>query len=803
MIGFFGRSHHYNSNPKYVELPESISLLLQKHSKSKSIKECKQIHAKLIVTYTISEIYLTNTVLNFYSRCGDLCNAHLLFDQIPQKNVVTWTSLISAYVHHGSFGAALHLFKEMLQSSENPNQFTLSVAVRACTNLSFIELGLQIHGLVIHFGLERDEFAGSSLVDMYFKIGGNLDDACHVFNGLFKRDSVTWNVLISGFAQIGDSREVVKLFSEMQVADGLKPNDFTFTSLLKCCCCLREVEQIHGLVLKFGIEFDIVVGSALVNLYGKCGNMDSGQKVLDSMVQKDNFVWSSIISGYARNGSGEEAVTLFKDMCREGMKPDQHAMSSTLKACIEMGGMDTGIQVHTQMIKNGYQKDCIIASVLLVLYTDLNEIGEAEKVFRRIYDRDIVAWNSMIMGYAQMEDGSVLSSIIIYRELRQTTVLKPDGATLVAVLKSFQSKLDFKMGIQIHTEIMKSSHSSEALVGNALINMYSKCGAVDDAGRAFVEMVHRDEVSWSSIIGNYAVNGIESEALRLCKEMLANGFCLSCFSLPSCIAACSGLAAMDVGRQFHSNVIKYGFDSDVYVGSSVVDMYAKCGNMEDSVKAFNEQQDPNEVTFNALISGFAQHGKAREAIATFKEMENVNKIPNKITFLAVLSACSHVGLIEESVFFFNLMHQKYGIEQESEHYSCLVDVFGRAGRLEEAHQIIPNNVGVSAWRTLLSACRNYGNMVIGEKSARRVMELEPHDHTPYVLLSNLYSEAGRWEEASKLRQRMAEIGVKKDPGSSRLINRHQVNEFMVGEFSHPGQGHFDRDKQSKSTDEDH
>ncbi|XP_057949211.1 pentatricopeptide repeat-containing protein At2g33680-like [Malania oleifera] len=762
-------------------LPEPISFLLQKHSTSKSIRECKQIHAKLIAfSQPTSETYLTNTILNFYSRCGDLCHARLLFDHTPHMNVVTWTSMISAYAHRGQFMNALQLFEEMLESGERPNQYTLSIAIRSCTSLRLLELSLQIHGLVIRYGLERDEFAGSSLVDMYFKVGGDLDSARRVFGGLFRRDPVTWNVMISGFSQAGLISEVLGLLREMRMVDELKPNDFTITSLLKCCCLLREVEQVHGLVLKFGIEVDVVVGGALVDLYGKCGSMDSGQKVLDSMVCRDSFVWSSIISGYARNGSEEEAVLLFRDMCRHGLKPDQHSLSSTLKACCEIGDIETGLQIHTQMIKNGYQSDCFVASGLIILYSDFNEICDAEKLFSRIINKDIVTWNSMILGHAQME-GSAPSCIRMFRELSQTTLLEHDGATLIAVLKSCRGISDLVTGIQIHGMISKSSYSCETQVANAVIHMYSKCGAVDDAYKAFNDLLYKDEISWSSVIGNYQQNGFELEALRLCKEMLADGIHLTNFSLPSCIAACSGLAAIDAGKQFHSFVIKFGLNKDIYVGSSIIDMYAKCGNLGESKKAFDEQEEPNEVTLNALISGFAQHGKAPEAIEVFKEMEKKSLVPNEITFLAVLSACSHVGLLEESLWFFNLMHRKYNFKPGSQHYSCLVDVFGRAGRLEEAYQIIQNVKSVSAWRTLLSACRNHGNVIIAEKSARKVMELDPNDHASYVLLSNLYSEEGKWKEALDLRRAMLQIGVKKDPGSSWLIFRDKVHEFCVGD----------------------
>ncbi|XP_041017199.1 pentatricopeptide repeat-containing protein At4g39530-like [Juglans microcarpa x Juglans regia] len=769
MIKFFSCSlpGAIDAIPSRVPEP-SIALLLQKKSKPISISECKQIHAKLVVSRAISETHVANTLLSLYTKCNALDHADLLFDKMPRKNVVTWTSMISAYVHDGSFGRAMKMFKGMLETGDKPNKFTFSIAVRACTGLSSRDLGQQIHCLMVQLGLESNEFAGSVLVDMYFKIGNDLDDACRVFDGLFTKDRVTWNVMISAVAQVGDSCRVSRLFSDMRVFDQLEPNDFTFTSLLRCCCLLREVEQIHALAVKFHAEDDVVVGSALVDFYGKCGDMASSWKVFDSIEEKDKFVWSSIISGHTRNGRGEEAIILFREMCRQGMRPDQHALSSTLKGCAENGDLNTAVQVHAQMIKNGCGRNCFVASVLLALYADSGNICEAENLFRKIDMKDIVAWNSMILGYAQMKEGS-LSCIQMFQELCWTDLLKPDAGTLIAVLKSCQSKSDMVTGVQIHSVIVKSSQSLETPVGNALVHMYSECGTIDDAYKSFNDLVEKDETSWSSIVSCYQQNGYDLEALQLCKQMLANGVHFTSYSLPSCLSACSKVVAIDVGKQFHAFIIKCGFHRDVYVGSSIIDMYAKCGDHEESRKVFNDEQRSNEVTYNAMISGLAQHGKALEAIEIFSEMEKMNLMPNHITFLALLSACSHAGYTEKSLYFFNLMHKKYRIRPESEHYSCLVDAYGRAGKLEEAYQFIKNDGSVLAWRTLLSSCRIYANTKIAEKSAREIIELDADDHSSYVILSNIYSGEGKWEEAMKLRQKMTEIGLKKYPASSRLI----------------------------------
>ncbi|KAK7252635.1 hypothetical protein RIF29_36722 [Crotalaria pallida] len=758
---------HADVGAKFIHPLQPFLLSLAKSSKPITLKHCNQIHAKLVVSQCTLQLHLINTLLSLYSKGGHFRHAHHMFDQMPHRNVVTWTTLISSHLRFGSLPKAFHMFNLMRGTDERPNEYTFSVLLRACTNPALLDVGLQIHGVMVRSGLERNKFAGSSLVYMYFNAGNDVGDACRAFHELLEKDLITWNLVISGFAKVEDFNVVKRLFSEMWEVHGLKPDHSTFVSLLKCSSSLEEVKQIHGLASKFGIDIDVVVGSALVDLYAKCGDINSCIKIFDSMEEKDNFVWCSIISGCTKNNRGEEAVHFFKDMCRQRVKLDRHVLSSTLKACVEIEDLNTGVQVHGQMIKYGHQNDCFVASVLLTLYASFGELVDAEKLFKRIDDKDIVAWNSMILAYAWLEHGSARCMQLL-QELCRTS-LQIQSSTLVAVLKSCDNKSDLPAGRQIHSLIVKSSISYHTLAGNALVHMYSECREIVDAYKAFVDIVWKDDGSWSSIIGSYAQNGMESQALELCKEMLANGIALTSYSLPLCISACSQLSAIDVGKQLHIFVIKLGYNHDVYVGSSIIDMYAKCGNVEDSEKAFGEQPEPNEVIYNAVICGYAHHGKAQEAIEVFDKLEKNGLPPNHVTFLAVLSACSHVGYVEDTLYFFTLMVNKYNINPESEHYSCLVDAFGRAGRLEEAYQIVQKDGSESAWRSLLSACKNHNNTKIGEKSAMKMIELNASDHASYILLSNIYNREGKWEEALKWREKMTKIHVKKDPGSSWLI----------------------------------
>ncbi|KAL4396391.1 hypothetical protein HN51_000928 [Arachis hypogaea] len=759
---------HHRVPTKSIHLLHQFLLSLAKSSNPTTLAECKQIHAKLVVTQCISQTHLANNLLSLYSKCGQFSYTHHLFDQMPHKNVVTWTTLISANLRNGYLPKAFDMFNHMREVGESPNEYTLSALLRACADPGLRDVGLQLHGLLVRCGLERDKFAGSSLMYMYFSSDSNLESACCVFHELLERDLVAWNVMVSGFAQVGKFGVVKRLFSEMREVHFLRPDHSTFIGLFKCCSLLDQVRGVHGLVFKFGAEVDMVVGSTLVDLYAEFSDINSCRKIFDYMEEKDSFLCNSIITAYTKNNRGEEAVNIFKDLCRQRMKLEQHVLSSTLKACFELEDLNTGVQVHGQMIKYGHQNNCFIASVLLSLYCSFCERADAEKLFRRIDDKDIVAWNSMILTYAQLEMGSDLS-MQLFQELRRTTSLQIQGATLVAVLKSCKNKPDLTAGQQIHSLIVKSSISHLTLVGNALVHMYSECKQVDCSYKAFLDIVHKDDSSWSSIIGTYKQNEREFEALELCKEMLADGITFTSYSLPLCISACSQLSAIDVGKQFHAFAIKSGYNQDVYVASSIIDMYAKYGNMEDSKKVFVEQQQVNEVIYNAMICGYAHHGKALEAIKVFSMLEKNGLMPNRVTFLALLSACSHGGYVEDISNFFTLMLHRYKIKPESEHYSCLIDAYGRAGRLEEAYEIVKRDGSEASWRTLLSACSNHNNTKIGEKSALKMIELNPSHHASYVLLSNIYSAEGKWEEALKWREKMAKSHVRKDPGNSWLV----------------------------------
>jgi pentatricopeptide repeat protein len=318
--------------------------------------------------------------------------------------------------------------------------------------------------------------------------------------------------------------------------------------------------------------------------------------------------------------------------------------------------------------------------------------------------------------------------------------------------------------------------------------MYAKCGNVNIAHKLFERMPKQDVVSWTAIIAAYSQNGHPHEALAFFNEMQVQGIKPNSITIVSVLPACAHLLALEQGKQIHGYAIRSGFESDVVVGTGLVNMYAKCGNVNIAHKLFERMPEQDVVSWNAMILAYGIHGHGEDALALFSQMQQTGTKPDHITFTAILTACSHAGLVDQGWQYFECMKSDYGLAPKLEHYACLVDLLGRAGHLDEAHDIIkkmPLEPNANVWGALLGACRIHCNIELGEQAAKHLFELEPNNAGYYVLLSNIYAEARRWEDVVKLRTMMKERGVKKQPGCSVVAVHREVHTFLVGDRTHP------------------
>lgn len=343
-------------------------------------------------------------------------------------------------------------------------------------------------------------------------------------------------------------------------------------------------------------------------------------------------------------------------------------------------------------------------------------------------------------------------------------------------------------GKKVHSHIIKTVCECDVFLLNNLITMYVKCRSLKNARKVFDKMPERNDVSWNAIIAGSAQNGNGEEALNIFCDMQRAGWKPSNFTFGSVIKACAGLEALEQGRQIHAYTINTGFVWDAYVESSLVDMYAKCGSIEDAHQLFGKMDERDVVSWTLMIAGYAQNGQGTEAVQLFEQMRLEGIKPNHITFICVLAACSHSGLVDAGLCYFDSMSRHYNITPRPDHYACMIDLLGRAGLLDEAKKFInnmPYEPDISIWRALLAACRIHGNVELGKRAAECLFELEPQNAATYVQLSSIYAAAGQWEEAAKLRKLIKDRGVKKKPGCSWIEVNNRVHAFVIEDRSHP------------------
>ena len=745
----------------------------------------KQVHDYINQSGMEQNIYVANNLVSLYIKCGDLEAARGVFDKLVKKNVFSWTIIIGGYAKHKGAEKAMELFNQMCQKGVQPNAFTFLSVLKACANPSALQWGKEVHACVRHAGLESDVRVGSALVHMYAKCG-SIDDARLAFDKMEERDMIIWNVMIGGLVQHGCGHEAYELFLQMQ-REGFKPNAITYMSILNACAsagALEWVKEVHTHAREAGFESDVRVGNALVHMYAKCDSIDDARLAFDKMEERDVVTWNVMIGGLAEHGCGHEAYELFLQMKREGFKPDAITYMSILNACVSAGALEWVKEVHTHAREAGFESDVRVGNALVHMYAKCGSIDDARLAFDKMEERDVVTWTVMIGGLA--EHGCGHEAYELFLQMKREG-FKPNAITYMSILNACASAGALEWVKEVHTHAREAGFESDVRVGNALVHMYAKCGSIDDARLAFDKMEERDVVTWNVMIGGLAEHGCGHEAYELFLQMKREGLKPDAFTYASILNACASAGALEWVKEVHRHARAAGFESDVRVGSALVHMYAKCGSIDDARLAFDKMEERDVVTWNVMIGGLAEHGCGLEALDVFKTMVAGGVEPSEISFVAVLSACSHSGLVDEGRRLFLAMTEDYGIERTVELCTCMVDVLGRAGHLEEAKLLIGNmpvEADGATWGALLGACRTYGNVELGKLAANELLKLEPKDASAYVLLSNIYAAAGKWEEVLWVRTMMQERGIRKEPGRSWIEVDNKVHDFVVGDTSH-------------------
>ncbi|KAJ1703137.1 hypothetical protein LUZ63_002916 [Rhynchospora breviuscula] len=615
---------------------------------------------------------------------------------------------------------------------------------------------------------------------------GIHSDAHQVFDEISTNNSSDFNQLLTSYARNNLPIEELQLFLQAKHSERLIDCS-TLSCILQSCRDLSDLglgKQFHCICVKNGFDKVVGVATSLIGMYMKCGSIDDGSRVFDLMPDRNCVTWNTMLSGLMINGLGPEVLQLFDELRANGAKPTLLSYVAVMKLCANLNQLLLGQQLHSCVIKEGFGSDGKVMTSLMILYIKCMKFVHAFKIFSSMSRdaRSVKSWTAIISAYVQIKDPISVASL--FNEMRRYSV-EPNAVTYSTLLTASPAISPF----QIHALVIKSDYHREPLVGTALLIAYTKMGRTCESLSIFRSIDAKDIIAWSAMLACHAQAGDSEGAVNLFKEMVMQRVKPNEYSLSSVIdASCSANAPTDLGKQFHAVTIKYKYLNSICVSSALVTMYAKKGSIESAQKVFDRQSNRDLVSWNSIICSYAQHGYGERALEILREMEKSGVEMDGVTFIGVLTGCAHAGLLEEGKRYFNSMVNVHHIKPTMEHYSCMIDLYSRSGRLSEASDLInrmPFPADARVWRTLLGACRMHRNIELGEIAAKNLISLEPDNPAAYVLLSNMYAGLGKWEERTKIRKMMDGRNVKKEAGCSWIQIRSTVHSFIASDTSHP------------------
>lgn len=442
--------------------------------------------------------------------------------------------------------------------------------------------------------------------------------------------------------------------------------------------------------------------------------------------------------------------------------------------------------IHARVIKSLNYSDGFIGDRLVSMYFKLGYDEDAQRLFDEMPNRDLVSWNSLMSGLSGR--GYLGACLNAFCRMRTESGRQPNEVTLLSVVSACADMGALDEGKSIHGVVVKLGMSGKAKVVNSLINMYGKLGFLDAASQLFEEMPVRSLVSWNSMVVIHNHNGYAEKGMDLFNLMKRAGINPDQATMVALLRACTDTGLGRQAESIHAYIHRCGFNADIIIATALLNLYAKLGRLNASEDIFEEMKDRDRIAWTAMLAGYAVHACGREAIKLFDLMIKEGVEVDHVTFTHLLSACSHSGLVEEGKKYFEIMSEVYRVEPRLDHYSCMVDLLGRSGRLEDAYELIksmPMEPSSGVWGALLGACRVYGNVELGKEVAERLLSLDPSDHRNYIMLSNIYSAAGLWRDASKVRALMKERRLTRNPGCSFIEHGNKIHRFVVGDQLHP------------------
>ncbi|XP_073315315.1 pentatricopeptide repeat-containing protein At3g09040, mitochondrial isoform X1 [Primulina huaijiensis] len=699
-------------------MPERIS----------SLKTGKAIHAKSLKFCISVEGELGNAILDLYAKCGRADYALEVFSHLNERDEFAWNSIMFMHSRKGLCRGVLEDFRSMRSCGLVGNRFTFATVLSSCAKLTDMELGKQVHCEVFKMGLESDAYCEGALIDMYAKCG-NLFWARSIFDNVLDPDMVSWTALISGYAQVGLTEEAIEIFMKMQ---------------------------------RVGRKLDQVVFVTVLNAYVGQGRLEDAWNLFSQMPNPNVVACNVMISGHAKGGHEGEAIKIFKHMMQSGVKPTRSTLGSVFSAIASVTNYEYGSQVHAQAVKQGLYCNIYAGSSLINMYAKCKHMESAHAVFDELKDKNDVIWNTLLRGYAQ--NGDALEVLKLFTNMR-ISGFQPDEYTYTSILSACAYLENMVMGCQLHSIIVKNMYGLNLYVGNALVDMYAKYGALPDARKQFELLSNRDQVSWNAIIVGYVRDEQEEEAFYLFRRMLSEGIEPDEVSMASILSAAANLQDLAKGRQVHCFLVKYGLEEGLYSGSSLIDMYCKCGIVAAASEVFSCMPQISVVCVNTLISGHARVNIVA-AVTIFKSMLAEGLQPSEITFATLLEACSdntylpfglqiHCSVLKLGLSFYDefLVVSLLGMYMHAQAITDAIKLFSE----------LPYPKSTVMWTVLISGStdNDYGEEALRWYQEMRIHNVMP-DQATFASVLRACSVLASLEEGRKIHSIIFHIGYDED-----------------------------------------
>ncbi|XP_068641223.1 pentatricopeptide repeat-containing protein At5g39680 [Aristolochia californica] len=549
---------------------------------------------------------------------------------------------------------------------------------------------------------------------------------------------------------------------------------------------VKFCQAIHADLIKKAHSGSTTKVNTLINSYVKSGLVASAIQLFNEMPERNLVSWSTLIAGYFHNGLSSEALALFVSMNNGSHSlPNEYVFSTVISSCADMQALQEGKQCHAYVMKSGFIFHSYVGNALINMYSRCSDMESALDVFKAIARVDCFSYNLLISGF--LDQGNLKEAWKVLGKMVKGSI-EWDPVTYATAFGLCGSSKDFKLGLQVHGQILTRNVELDVYMGSAVVDMYGKCGNVISARNVFDRLLCRNVVSWTTMMTVYAHSGCFEESLNFYFEMESAGVRPNELTCVIILNSCASLSALRHGDLLNSHFLKLGFGAHLVVGNALINMYSKCGSIEDAYQIFLNMPHRDIVSWNSMISGYSHHSLGFKALQLFHQMSMTFERPNYVTFVGALSACAHLGLVDEGFYYLNHLMKDMGIAPGVEHYTCMIGLLSRSGQLDVAEELMrssPVQWDVVAWRTLLSACQVHRNFGLGRRVAEIILQLDPNDVGTHILLSNMYAKAKRWDGVAKIRTLMRGKEIKKEPGVSWIQVRSHTHVFVSEDRNHP------------------